>query len=395
MKPIALLVPFLIAMPAAAQAAPRMIVGKIAPANEAGVARVEVVFLNDARETYTPPARIPAALLLGAARSPVMLDRAPGASALIVPPGGFASVQYDMPVPAGHASEGALAMSLDLAPEAGGAPDLRDAVPSTVPAQLAAPAGPEPSPAIVSAKEEHGNAFLGNISAYAPIYAVYGPGTDSDARLQLSLKYQLFGDPGAVGPGRPWENGIHLGYTQRMFWNLGADSSPFRSVDFMPELFYLIPARPVAGRVTIGGQAGFRHESNGRGGLDSRSLNTFYVQPVGTLPVGDYTVSVGPRIWAYTGSLEDNPDIKRYRGNTGLFAEIGQDDGFRLTTTSRINFNTGKGAFDAELSYPLDRLIESKLNLYLFGQAFAGYGENLFDYSRRVTRVRFGIGIVR
>ncbi len=138
-----------------------------------------------------------------------------------------------------------------------------------------------------------------------------------------------------------------------------------------------------------------RHESNGQDGARSRSANTVYVQPVGTFQAGDYTVSVGPRLFFYVGDVEDNPDIRRYRGSTGLFLEVGQDDGLRLTTQSRFNFSSGKGAVDGELSYPLDRLVDTDLNLYVFGQGFVGYGENLLDYNRHTTRLRVGFAIVR
>ena len=39
--------------------------------------------------------------------------------------------------------------------------------------------------------------------------------------------------------------------------------------------------------------------------------------------------------------------------------------------------------------------METDLNLYVFGQAFAGYGENLLDYNRQTTRLRVGVAIVR
>src|SRR3546814_21130295 len=42
-----------------------------------------------------------------------------------------------------------------------------------VPAMSPPAAAPAPS-----AKPDSGNAFLGNLSSYAPIYAVYGPGTN-------------------------------------------------------------------------------------------------------------------------------------------------------------------------------------------------------------------------
>ncbi|MCH8683900.1 phospholipase A [Pedomonas mirosovicensis] len=249
---------------------------------------------------------------------------------------------------------------------------------------------------VPSAKPETGNAYIGNLSAYAPIYAAYGPGTNTEIRLQFSFKYQLFGNPGAVGPGHSLLNGIHFGYTQRMFWDWSANSSPFRNIDFMPELFYLIPAQQVADGLSLGGQFGIRHASNGRDGADSRSINTLYVQPVATLPVGDdYSLSIGPLVEVYVGSLKDNPDIKRYRGNTGLLVEVGDDDGLRLSTNTRFSFQSGRASINAELSYPFDRIIDTSLNLYLFGQAFTGYGENLLDYNRRDTRFRIGFAIVR
>jgi phospholipase A1 len=189
--------------------------------------------------------------------------------------------------------------------------------------------------------------------------------------------------------------GLNFGYTQRLFWDLGRKSSPFHNVDYMPEFFYLFPARPVGDVLTLGGQIGIRHESNGRDGAASRTINTLYVQPIATMPIGSYKLTVGPRLWTYLGSLSDNPDAKRFRGNTGLMAEIGSDDGMRLSTTTRLNPGSGKGSFNAELSYPLDRLTHSDLNFYLFGQAFTGFGENLLDYDRRQTRFRIGVGMVR
>src|SRR3546814_11680672 len=134
----------------------------------------------------------------------------------------------------------------------------------------------------------------------------------------------------------------------------------------MPEVFCLLPAAPVREQIALGGQAGFRHESNGRDGLTSRSLNTLYIQPVATMPIGKYTLSLGPRLSFYVGSLEDNPDIKRYRGNTAPFAQIGQDDGLRLTTDTRFNFSSGQGAIEDDLSYPLARISDSRINIYDF-----------------------------
>jgi outer membrane phospholipase A len=398
----ALLLP-LLAAPAGAAVAPgvRMLVSAITPAAGSAAMQVELTFLNGGKGAFTPPARIAATLETSGRTLPVDLIRAGDGGAARAVAGGFVQARYTLALPA-EAAPG-VAATLTLGEEDAPAyafhlpADTRMAVAEAPEAGSTAVAPPRMStaPALVAAKPDEGNAFLGNLSSYAPIYAVYGPGTDTDARLQISFKYQLFGSPGAVGLDQPWANGIHFAFTQRMFWNLGRKSSPFRSVDFMPEVFYLLPATRIGDDLAIGAQAGFRHESNGREGLASRSLNTIYIQPVATTTIGGLTASAGPRLWLYAGSLEDNPDIRRYRGNTGLFAEIGRPDGWRLTTNSRLNPGSGKGAVDAELSYPLDRIVDTNLNFYVFGQAFTGYGENLLDYDRSLTRVRIGIGIVR
>lgn len=390
--------------PALAQPATRMLVSNVEPGPTADVVLVEITILHfqSAAPAEDGARQIPAQLEFEGKRIPVVLERIDPAldQPLDQPldPGKFGQAKYALRLPADVRPQGAVILSLGDESGSGyafslpsiGAPGEADR-PQSAANTVAPPATEE----VLSVKPDSGNAFLGNLSTYAPIYAVYGPGTNSDGRVQISFKYQLFGDAGAVGRNDPFINGIHFAFTQRMYWNLGEKSTPFRNIDFMPEVFYLLPASPTDGKVSLGGKAGFRHESNGRDGLNSRSLNTLYIQPVATTQMGKYTLSIGPRLDVYVGTLKDNPDIKRYRGNTSLFAEIGQDDGLRLTTNTRFNFSSGKGAIDAGLSYPLDRIVDTSLNLYVFGQGFAGYGENLLDYDRKVTRLRAGVAIVR
>ena len=388
------------ASPAQAEAAPRLIISAITPAKETGRMQVEVTLLNGGPDSASLPEEIPATLTLNGQPMPVTLVHGGGVpSAAAAAEGGFVQGLYQFALPAGVKAGEEASLMLDAGDA--GAPRYAFAAPASEPVRMAekeAVREPMPIEATLdapSAKPDLGNAYLGNLSSYQPIYAVYGPGTNSDGRLQISFKYQLFGDAGEVGPGAPFINGLHFGFTQKLFWDLGGHSSPFRNIDFMPEIFYLAPAVPVSEKLALGGQIGLRHESNGRDGDASRSLNNVYVQTMATMPIGDYKLSIGPRLWFFVGDKEDNSDIAHYRGNTGLFAEIGKDDGFRLTTATRLNFGSGKGSFDAEVSYPLDRIISTPLNLYLFGQGFVGYGENLLDYNRRTTRLRFGIGIVR
>src|SRR3546814_8964624 len=49
--------------------------------------------------------------------------------------------------------------------------------------------------------------------------------------------------------------------------------SPFRNIDFQPELIYITPTVGLTGDIAMTVQAGIRHESNGRDGPQSRSIN--------------------------------------------------------------------------------------------------------------------------
>jgi outer membrane phospholipase A len=372
---------------------------------------VDLVALNggDWAVTALLPRVVEGVLDIGGVGYPVRLESVSGGEAA-VPARGFVRTRYALhasrPLPAtftGRLTVSELGLSgaaLALAggpvmaqAQTGAVPARTDPTPPVEPATVALP--PTEVASATPPSVSRGNFFLGNLSAYQPIYAVYGPGTNSDARLQISFQYQLFGDPATPADERGLLDGLRFAYTQRMFWDLGADSSPFRNIDYMPEIFYLAPERRLANGVTIGGQGGFMHQSNGRDGDASRSLNMLYVQPMVTFATGRYRISTGPRGWLYVGNLSDNPDVRRYRGNLGLQANVDRDDGLRLSVSTRSSVQTGRTSVDSELSYPIPALFGGGPNLYLFGQAFAGWGENLLDYRRKQTRLRVGLGIVR
>jgi phospholipase A1 len=364
---------------------------------DAAVGRVivDLVAINPSgsRTNFAPSDTIAAVLKSANGRSDVVTLRpmAGQPAPREIAPAGFIALRYEGTLPPGT-GPGMLSLALADAPIIAinipeGAPMPQPVQVATATPALAEIAAP---PAPPSAGSSQDNPFLANLSAYEPMYFVYGPGNDTAARIQIGLKYQLFGRRGN------WLDGITFAYTQRMFWDIEEVSSPFRDVNYMPELFYLVPPHPVGnGGITLGGRFGARHESNGRDGAASRTLNTLYIQPEATLPIGRYSFTLGPRIWTYVGRITGNEDIRRYRGHTGLYAAIGEDDGLRLSLTSRLNIGSGKGAVDGVLSYPLTKIWASGPQLYLIAQGFAGYGESLLDYNRKQTRLRIGFGITR
>lgn len=370
-----------------------------------GAVRVDLRFLNPGEQAamLDLPARIEGRLEQDGQGRAVMLEAEPGqAGSRNIPPGGFARARYRLPSLTGSGARAGTLLSLPrwssmqvaldpaLIKPAGEGSAVQMAAaepPASPPAKEAVPLPVDPAP---------GNDFLGNLSAYQPIYAVYAPGTNSDGRLQLSFKYQLFGSRRRDNLPYNWRHGLYFGYTQRMFWDLGAYSMPFRNIDFQPELFYLTPSHTTENGITFGAQIGIRHESNGRDDEASRSVNSLYVAPMAAVALDNgYSLSLAPTLSFLVGSTSDNPGIERYRGKLGLFAELGSDEGWRFTANGRFNVSSGKGAIGLDASYPLPRLWRSSPDFYLFAQSFHGYGENLLDYNRAVTRLRFGIALVR
>jgi hypothetical protein len=152
--------------------------------------------------------------------------------------------------------------------------------------------------------------FLEDLSAHEPMYFLLGvdPGLDQ-SKFQFSFKYRLFNPKGYLAEKAPWVTGFHLGYTQRSVWDLKDDSKPFEDTSYMPEVFYLLPKIDLnLARISAFGiQSGFQHESNGKGGTDSRSTNYLYVKPImGVHLAGPFHLKIAPKIYTYVENEDEN-----------------------------------------------------------------------------------------
>lgn len=395
----------LVSSPARADEPVETLISGLSVPDTDGRIAVDLRFLNSggSSATITLPERVLAKLTGPNGEKTVWLDRpAQVAGSVVIAPQGFARVGYRLPsgfvtgeatlsIPQWRTMEIALHATPDvkLAQASGQQYPSAGNAAQTPPEPTAPNSGPP-------ADRSVGNAFVGNLAPYEPIYAVYGPGTDTEARIQISFEYHLFGSRSAQELPSSWRDGLHFAYTQRMFWDLRAKSMPFRNIDYQPEVIYVSPAKVFDNGVSLALQGGLRHESNGRDGEDSRSVNSIYVAPMAAIPLrGDWRVLVAPRLSFYVGDKSDNPDIVRYRGHAGLFLQVGDPEGLRVSTNTRFNVSSGKGAINTEVSYPLPRLLGGGPDFYLFAQGFAGYGENLLDYNRSITRLRVGFALVR
>lgn len=278
---------------------------------------------------------------------------------------------------AGQGSSRLLLAALDTP-----APPARDEAGETVPA-------PAQHSAPVVATEPA-------LSPHEPMYFLVGLNDEASARFQLSFKYRIFDPESRVVEFFPPLRGLHLGYTQTSLWDLDAKSKPFRDTSYRPSLFYQwrMPAAPDS-RHAIGFRAGYEHESNGRDGERSRSLDTLFGLVDWRYDLGGSYLAVTPKLWRYVDK-DENPDIHRYRGYGEIALRFGRDDGWLANLRVRGPVTGGRHSSQLDLSYPLTRRILSDTAAYLHFQVFHGVGETLLDYNRsHGTQFRLGFSILR
>lgn len=343
------------AAPAAAQLRPL-----VAPPENAARASsdgVDVFLVNEGKDT-TPIAapdtietiaRDGTALTLELVRSTA--DGAP------VPPGGFAKLRYR------------------LAP-----------IPVDAPRAVAAAAQPprEPEAGETERADSHGLAsgFLDRFRPYEPTYIAIGSGQEN-TKAQFSFAMRPFGGTGALSY-------LNIAYTHTFFWAFNLPSAPIPTTIYSPEVFVDVP---VGEEVNVA--FGYRHSSNGGGPRDSVDVNRLYLRVNKAFDLGrGWRIDVAPQGWVFFGPRGIATDIDRFWGNGGITASIAQRDGLKVQLYGRGDPGSGRGAAELFVSYPLQR-IGGDVGLYLFGQAFTGYGEALPRYNQQQTTARIGIALTR
>lgn len=363
------------------------------PAAPGGEVRVDLVVLNPthAPVTYATPRTLAARLERGSRSWPVEL-RGQADGGAVIAAGGFSYRPFTFTVPAG--ATGRLVLEVERPLPARAVLDVR------APAESVAVAAPLsatlPGQTVETAIQR---SFAGRFSAHEPVYFIYGPRAPG-AKFQFSFKYRLLGDQGELGEKLPELRGLYFGFTQRSLWNIQAASSPFYDTSYMPELIYesqaLVKPGTGGGFHWLGFQAGVRHESNGRDGADSRSLNIVYVRPgVAFGRLDGWSLILAPRVFAYIGGLSDNPDLGDYRGNLELLVVAGRNDGLALALTGRAGYGARKGSLQADLTIPLKSRRFFDFATYLLIQYWNGYGESLLGYNKQSSTVRAGFSLVR
>lgn len=235
-----------------------------------------------------------------------------------------------------------------------------------------------------------------SVSVYEPLYVIIGGDGGLNAKFQISFRYRLFDDKGALASRLNWIDDLYLSFSQTSLWDLGELSKPFKDTSYRPRLFYADYdlTRLFDGRLRMGIEVGAGHESNGKEGDASRSFNMFYARP--TLTLGDpdgLRAYFAPLIHNYVAA-DENPDLKNYRGYVDWLVGVGSKGGVDFFATLRKGQRSDFGSIELNLSYPLAKLSGGDLTGWLLLQYFGGYGESLIDYNRKIdSQLRLGIAI--
>lgn len=234
------------------------------------------------------------------------------------------------------------------------------------------------------------------LSVNEPMYFVMGSNNERgvDSRFQLSFKYRPF-DPGArVAQYFPALSNLYFAYTQTSLWDIGGDSSPFKDTSYRPSLYY---KRLGSGQNFYPDEwrMGVEHESNGRDGADSRSLNIAFIRPSWHIDFANSRrLTLSPRFYHYL-EKSDNSDIHRYRGYVDWQARFGREDGAIITALYRHGTG-GYSATQLDLSYPVSDKLFGRTGTFLHLQLFEGYGETLIDYNQyEDVQLRLGLSLAR
>ncbi|WP_163341031.1 phospholipase A [Desulfopila sp. IMCC35008] len=208
---------------------------------------------------------------------------------------------------------------------------------------------------------------------------------DTEAQFQVSIKVPLLVNLFDTVD-------VYGAYTNRSFWQLynGDVSRPFRETNHEPELWaQFSPNWELFGFTNTKNYFGIDHQSNGQGGVLSRSWNRLFATLI--FERGNFAFEIKP--WyrlPEDSDDDDNPDITDYLGHGELRAAYKwKEHVFSVMSRNNLESGFSKGAVELSWSFPLWDYP------YLKGyvQYFSGYGESMIDYNQYVNKIGIGISL--
>ena len=231
--------------------------------------------------------------------------------------------------------------------------------------------------------------FQTAIQPYQPVYFVAGDKEDQ-VKFQVSAKYSLI-FPSTIG--------LYAAYTQKAWWKLYDESSPFYEFNHEPELFWIFESKKNFMNLDTGYLDYFQvapiyHKSNGRDGEGSRSINCYYARA--QFSVGEvYNFGIVAKIFGYYSKAIENKDIEKYQGyveGEAFFQlksrAVEYFDKEKIYIKGGGSISDRKGWIEGGIRV---RIVTTVFQPFFFVQAYHGYAEKLIDYNKKDTAIRAGI----
>ncbi len=227
---------------------------------------------------------------------------------------------------------------------------------------------------------------LPSFAVYRDTYFVTGiplnkeiTNNSADASFQISVRQRL------TKSVLPLNTFAYMTYTQKSFWNIYAESSPFKDTNYNPGLGlgkYIIYKDQLIGALF----AQVKHESNGRDGEDSRSWNYL------SLSMKYYFnahLSFSGEVWIPWVDGRNNKDLLDYKG-LGFLSINYISNKHRWWLSADVN---PRKNFGINTNITAAFKISDRSNQYVFAKFYQGYGESLLDYNKYTMNFRVGICI--
>lgn len=204
--------------------------------------------------------------------------------------------------------------------------------------------------------------------------------SSADALFQVSIRQRL------TKTVLPFNTFAYLTYSQKSFWNIYRESSPFRDINYNPGIG-LAKVFISKGQLLGSGAIQLMHESNGKEGENSRSWN--YVNLTAKYYINLH-LNISGELWIPYVDGGSNKDLLDYKG-FGKMSINCTDNTRKWWLELQLNPRKGFGNINttASISFKLSK----SFNQYVFLRFQDGYADSFLDYNKYSMSLRVGICI--
>lgn len=202
----------------------------------------------------------------------------------------------------------------------------------------------------------------------------------TDALFQISIRHRL------TKTVLPFNTFAFFTYTQRSFWDIYRESSPFRDMNYNPGIG-LAKIFISKGLLFGSGAIQIMHESNGQYGENSRSWN--YLSLTAKYYI-NLNLNISGELWIPYVDSDGNKDLLDYRG-MGKININSLDNSKKWWFELQLNPRKGFGNINTTASISFK--VSDSFNQYVFLRFQDGYAESLLDYNTYSMNLRIGICI--